>query len=122
MSVVEGGSASHGFMRGRNGKWFRAGRGTIGIGRVNDVCEFVPRIERECVRDGDVTVRRGGVNRKKGAIGGELAADFIFFDIEETGDVFDHLLMGQSHFRISWAFRGRRGDNVGSIVSVIDWR
>ena len=97
-SVVKGGCTDHGLMRGRNGKWFRAGRGAVGIRWVDDVCKFVAGVEGERVRNRNMTTGRRGVNRKKGAIRGELAADFIFLDIEDTSDVLDHLLMGNSHF------------------------
>jgi len=38
---------------------------------------------------------RGPVNGKEGANGRELAADFLFLDIEESSDMLDHLFMGQ---------------------------
>ena len=109
-------------MRGRNGKWFRAGRGAVGIGRVSDVCKFVTGIRGECVGDRNVTRRRGDIDGKERAIGGKLVANFLFLNIEDVSDVLDHLLMGKSHLRIGWAFRGRRGNDVGGVASTVNGR
>ena len=84
-------------MRGRNGKWFRAGGRTIGIGRVDNVCEFVTRVGGECVRNGNVTARRGDVNGKERMVGGKLTANFLLLNIENSSDVLDHLLVGKGH-------------------------
>ena len=91
-------------VRGRNGKWFGTGnRGAVGEVRIVVVFKFGPRVG-ECGdhvsiwgKDGNRS-GRGSVNGKKGAIGGELAADFFFLDVEETSDVFNHLLVGKRHF------------------------
>ena len=115
-------------VRGRNGKWLGTGdRGTIGETGVIVVFKFGPGVG-EC---GDhVSIwgengnrcRRRSVNGEEGAIGGELVANFFFFNVEETSDVFDHLLMGESHFRAGWAVRGRRCDDVGGVASTVNGR
>ena len=107
-------------VRGRNREWLGAGNGrTVRVNWVNVVCEFCPRIcggwrgmdafviidvvkhraevgRHECVgsenRGGN---RRGSVDRKKGANGGELTANFLFLNVEESGNVFDHLFVGK---------------------------
>jgi len=43
---------------------------------------------------------RRSVNREKGVDCGELAANFFFLDVEETSNVFDHLLVGKGQFII----------------------
>jgi len=40
--------------------------------------------------------RRGSIDGKERANCGELAADFFFLNVEEAGDVLDHLFMGKS--------------------------
>ena len=107
-------------MGGRNGKWLGTGRWTVGVGRVNDVYEFVTRVGGKCVRDGDVTVRRGDVDRKQGVIERELAANFFFLNVEEASDVFNHLFVGKGHLRVGWAVRRRRGNDVGCVTSVVN--
>ena len=42
-------SASHHFMRGRNGKWFGTGRGAVGVVGVSDFDKFIAGIGWECV-------------------------------------------------------------------------
>ena len=39
---------------------------------------------------------RGPVDRKEGVDGRELAAYFLFLNVEELSDMYDHLLMGES--------------------------
>jgi len=39
---------------------------------------------------------RRSVNWEEGADCGELAADFLFLDVEEVSDMLDYLLMGKS--------------------------
>jgi len=132
-------------VRGRNGKWLRAGNGgTVRVGWVNIVREFCSRIcgrrrgmdafviidvierhaemgHHECVR-GENRGRngRGLVNRKEGVDCGELAANFFFFDIEKLGDVYDHLFMGEGQFAVGRTVRRRRGYEVGGAASAID--
>ena len=53
---------------------------------------------------------------------GELVTDFFFLDIEETSNVLDHLLMGESHFVASGAVWRRGSDNVGGVASTIGRR
>ena len=90
-------------MRGRNGKWLRTGNGrAVWEVRVLVVFEFGPRVG-ECrdhisVRGKDSNrSRRGSVNGKEGAIGGELMANFFFFNVEKASDMFDHLLVRECH-------------------------
>ena len=91
-------------MRGRNGKWFgTGGRGTVRKVRVIVMFEFGPGIEEYGdhigVRGEDSNwSRRRPVDGKKRAVGGKLAANFLFFNVEETSNVFNHLLVGESHF------------------------
>ena len=54
-------------------------------------------------------------------IGGELAADFFFLNVEKASDVLNHLLMGPSHLRVSGAIRTRRCYDVGSVASIVGW-
>jgi len=63
--VVKGGHASHGLMRGRNGKWLRAGRRAVWKRWVGVICKFGARVCRECIRNGNVTRRRRNVDGKK---------------------------------------------------------
>ena len=88
-------------MRGRNGKWLRTGnRRAIWVVGVNVIGQFGPRIaqvshhERVRSKNGGRN-RWGSVNGKEGVDGGKLAADFFFLNIEEAGDMLDHLLMGE---------------------------
>ena len=90
-------------VRGRNRKWFGTGSwGAIGKVRVVVVFEFSSRVGEHGKHvsigseDGDWS-RRGSVDRKEGAIRGELAADFFFLNVEETSNVFYHLFVGKSH-------------------------
>ena len=91
-------------MRGRNGKWLGAGDwGTVREAGVVVVFKFGSGVG-EC-RDhvsiwGQNSNRswRGSVDGKERAIGGELAADFFFLNIEEASNVFDHLFVGKGHF------------------------
>ena len=108
-------------MGGRNGKWLGTGNGrTVGVGWVGVVCKFCPRVcggwrgmnafividvikcrarvsHHECVGgENRSRNRRGSVNGKEGADCGELAVDFFFLNVEETSNVLDHLLMGES--------------------------
>jgi len=62
---------------------------------------------------------RGPVNREERANSGELVADFFFLNVEEVGDVFDHLFMGESQFIASGAVRRRGSDDVGGIVHAV---
>ena len=115
-------------MRGRTGKWLGAGDwGTVRKAGVVVVFKFGPGV-REC---GDyVNIRgkngnrswRGSVDGKEGAIGGELAANFFFLNVEEASNVFDHLLVGKGHFRAGWAVRRRRCDDVGGVASTVNGR
>jgi len=50
---------------------------------------------------------------------GELTANFFFLNVEEAGDVFNHLLMGECQFAVGRAVRRWRGDNIGSIASTV---
>ena len=112
-------------MRGRNGKWFRAGdRGTVRKIGIIVALKFGSGIgeRRDHVsiwsEDGNRS-RRGPVNGKEGAVGRELAANFFFFYVEKTSDVFDHLFMRESHFRACRAVRRGGGDNVRGVASAV---
>ena len=108
-------------MRGRNRKWLRAGNGgTIQIVGVNVAFQFSTRVSQvgrgvdafiiidvvehcaqvghhECVwSENRGRNRRGSVDGEKGADCRELMVDFFFLDVEETSDVVDHLLVGES--------------------------
>jgi len=63
---------------------------------------------------------RGLVNREKGANGGELAADFLFLNIEETSDVLDHLLVGESQVTVGGAVRRGRSDKIRGVASAVN--
>jgi len=115
-------------VRGRNGEWLRAGNGRIvRVGWVDMVREFCPRIcgrrrgmdafviidivkrhtkvgHHECVRgENRGGSRRGLVNGKEGVDCRELMANFFFLNVEEVGDVLNHLLMGECQFAVSRA-------------------
>ena len=116
-------------VRGRNGKWLGAGnRRTVGNIGLIVLLKLHARIE-EC-GGGHVCIgykysnrsRRGPVNGKEGADGRELAADFFFLNVEEAGDVFDHLFMGQDRFIAGRAVRRRGGDDVGGVASTVGGR
>jgi len=68
--------------------------------------------------------RNGGasVDGKEGVDSGELAADFFFLDVEESSNVYDHLLMGESQLAIGRAVRRGRGDDVGGVAGAIGRR
>ena len=90
-------------MRGRNRKWLGTGSwGTVGEVQVIVVFELSSRVG-ECRDHSSVgsensnRSQRGSVNRKERAVGGKLAANFFFLNVEETSNVFDHLLMGKRH-------------------------
>jgi len=134
-------------VRGRNGKWLGARNGgTIGIGWVNVVCQFGPRIphvrrsmdafivvniveccaevgHHECVgSENRGRNRRGPVNGKEGADCGELVVDFFFLNVEELHDVHDHLFMRESQIAVGGAVWRRRGNKVGGVASTLDGR
>ena len=115
-------------MRGRNRKWLRTGSwGTVREVGVIVVFEFSPRVgERRDYRsvrgENGNGSRRGSVNGEEQVVGRELAANFFFLNIEEAGDVFNHLFMGKSHFQTGWTIRRRGYDNVGGVASAIDGR
>ena len=134
-------------VRGRNRKWFRTGNGgTIGKVGFVVVFELHTRIG-ECCRDRNALViidviehctyvsqhkcigsenrsrnGRGSVNRKEGTDSGELVADFFLFNIEEVGNMFDHLLMSHGHFVTGGTVRRRGGDDVGGVASATSGR
>jgi len=62
---------------------------------------------------------RGSVNRKEGVNHEELAADFFFLNVEETSDVLNHLLMGESQLIASGTIWRRRGNKVRGVASAI---
>ena len=134
-------------VRGRNGKWLRAGNGrTVRVGWVDIVHEFCPRIcGRQRGMEAFVIVdviechiqvghhkrvgsedrsrnRRGLVNGKEGMNGGELAADFFFLNIEETSDMLNHLLVGECQFVAGGTVRRRRGDDIRGIAYTVHGR
>ena len=51
-----------------------------------------------------------------------MAANFFFLNIEKASNVFDHLLVGKSHLRTSWAIRRGRHDDVGGVASAVNGR
>jgi len=65
---------------------------------------------------------RGSVNGKEGADCGELAADFLFLNVEKTSDVLNHLFMRESQFVVSWTIRRRGSDQIGSVASTVNGR
>jgi len=130
-------------MRGRNRKWLGTGnrRRAVGVGWVNIVHEFCPRVcsrwrgmnafviidiiehcvkvgHHECVggenRGGS---RRGSVDRKERAGCGELAANFFFLNVEEASNMLDHLFVRESYLAIGGAVRRRRGDKIRGVAS-----
>ena len=115
-------------MRGRNGEWLRArSRRAVGEVGVLVMLEFGPQIG-ECGdhvsvqgEDGNRS-QRGSVNGKEGVIGRELMANFFFFYVEKASDMFDHLFMGEGHFRTCWAIRRGRGDNVWGVAGTVGRR
>jgi len=66
--------------------------------------------------------RRGLVNGKEGADCGELVANFFFLDIEESSDVYNHLLVGKCQFIAGGAVWRRRGNNVGGVAGAVGRR
>ena len=66
---------------------------------VVDVVERRAQVSHHERVGGENGSRNGGrsIDWEEGADCGELAMDFLFLDIEETSDVFDHLFMGESH-------------------------
>jgi len=134
-------------VRGRNGKWFRTGnRRAVWVAGVDVVCKFCPGVrsgwrgmnafivvdvvkrraevghhERVGGENGSRS-RRGSVNGKEGANCGELAADFFFLDVEKVSDVFDHLLVRESHLIIGGAVWRRRGNDIGGVASAVGRR
>ena len=88
---------------GRNRKWLGAGdRRTVGVVRFGVVFKLGSGVGKcrgrhICVRGKHGSgSRRGSVNGKEGMDSGELAADFLFLNVEETSDVLNHLLVGKS--------------------------
>ena len=112
-------------MRGRNGKWLRAGsQGTVGEARVIVMFKFSPRVEKcgDHCGIGSKDMSRSGrrsIDGKEGVIGGKLAANFFFLDVEEMSNMLDHLLVGESHLRAGRPIGRRRGDNVGCVASTV---
>ena len=72
-------------------------------------------------KDGSRSGRRL-VNGEEGMNGRELAADFLFLNVEESSDVLDHLFVGEGHFVAGRAVWRRRGDDVGGVASAIGGR
>ena len=129
-------------MRGRNGKWFGIENGgTVRKGWVVVLFKLCARIGK-CSREGnafvivDVIERctymsqhkcigsenrsrngRGSVNREEGMDSGELMANFFLFNIEEVGDVFNHLVVSQGHFIAGRTVRRGRGNDVRGVAS-----
>jgi len=134
-------------VRGRNGKWLGTGNGRIvRVNWVDVVCEFCPRIcGGRRGMDAFVIIdvikcrakvghheyvggenrgrnRRGLVNGKEGADCGKLVANFFFLDVEELGDVHDHLFMGESQFAVGGTVWRRRGNEIGGVASAVNGR
>jgi len=65
---------------------------------------------------------RGSVNRQERTNCRKLAVDFFFLNVEEAGDVFDHLLVRESHFFTGRTVRRRGGDDVGGVASAMNGR
>ena len=89
---------------GRNGKWFGTGNWwTVRAVRVVVLFKFGSRVGEYgnhvsvWGEDGSRSWW-GSVNGEERAIGRELAANFFFFYVKKTSDVFNHLLVGESHF------------------------
>ena len=91
-------------VRRGNGEWLWTGNwGAVREIGVVVVFKLSPRIgerrnHRSVRGENGNRSRRGPVNGKEGAIGGELTANFFFFNVEKASDMFDHLFMGESHF------------------------
>jgi len=51
-----------------------------------------------------------------------LTADFFFLDVEEAGNVFDHLLVGKGQVAVSRTVWRGRGDNVGGVAGAVGGR
>ena len=115
-------------MRGRNRKWFGTGSwGTVREVGVVVVFEFSPRVgerrDHHSVRgENSNRSRRGSVNGEERAVGRKLVANFFFLNIEELGDMFNHLFMGKGHLQAGWTVRRRRCDNVGGVAGTVDGR
>ena len=113
-------------VRGRNGKWLRAGNWgavrEVGLVVLFQFCAWIGKCGRghDCVwskygsRSG-----RGSVDGKERADGRELVANFFLFNVEEMGNVFNHLFVGQGHLITSRAVRRRRSNDVGGIASTV---
>jgi len=134
-------------VRGRNGKWLRTGNGgTVRVNWVDMVCELYPRVcdrwrgmdafviinvvkrraevgHHKCVR-GENRGRsgRGLVNGKEGANCGKLAANFFFLNIEEAGNVLNHLLVRECQFAACGAVWRRGGHHVWGVTSAVHGR
>jgi len=65
---------------------------------------------------------RGPVNGEERADGRELTADFFFLDVEEAGNVFDHLLVGKGQVAVSRTVWRGRGDNIGGVAGTVGGR
>jgi len=129
-------------VRGRNRKWPRTGNQgavrEVGLVVVSKFCSGVG----ECGGKGNTFVvinivelsaqhehvrseygsgsRRGSVNRKERTDGGELVADFFLFNIEEVGNVVNHLFMGQGHLIAGRTVRRGQSNNVRGAASAVD--
>ena len=131
-------------MRGRNRKWLGTGnRRTVGEVGLVVLLKFCTGVG-ECGRKGSTFIvvdidelggqhehvrgeyrsgnRRRPVNREEGANGRKLAVDFFFLDIEKVSDMFNHLLVGESHLVASRTIQRGRGDNIGGVASAVNGR
>ena len=131
-------------VRGRNGKWLGTGnRGAVQKTGVSIVSKLSPRIRQGGGRNDALVVvdiveyctgisqhkcvggknrgrsGRGSIYGKERMDGGKLAADFLFLNVEETSNMLDHLLMGESQFFAGGTVWGRRGHNIGSTGDTI---
>ena len=48
-----------------------------------------------------------------------MAADFLFFNVEEASNVFDHLFVGESHLVAGGTIWRRGGNNVRGVTDAV---
>jgi len=65
---------------------------------------------------------RGSINGKEGVDSRELAADFFFLNVEEAGNMLNHLLVGECQFVTGRTVRRRGSDDVGGIACAVHGR
>ena len=64
-------------------------------------------------------MRRGNIDWEERSISGKLFPHFVFSYIEDTRDMFYHLLMRPGCLRLSRTIRRGRGNDIRSAASMI---